>query len=218
MQTPVAFSAEDFLTSIGVRIDGFMYRGYNSDDYAMMWLSDGFARLTGYDAKAFIRDRTGFAKLILPEDLPKVDAAVAAALQGGKNWQVSYRIRHRDGHTLFVHETGGASNAVDPETRKPAFLDGIILESGALTMLSGRLQQGAIAVEKMGSAATDIRKTLSTLRLLALNARIEAARASEHGKGFGVVAQEMTGLADRGDNVTGRIESELDELRGVLAL
>ena len=87
-----------------------------------------------------------------------------------------------------------------------------------MTTLSGRLEQGALAVDKVDTAAKDIRKTLSTLRLLALNARIEAARASEYGKGFGVVAQEMTSLADRGDTVTGRIESELDELRGVLVL
>lgn len=218
MQNSVAFSAEDFLSSIGVRIDGFMYRGFNSDDYAMVWLSEGFARLTGYDARAFVRDRTGFATLILQEDLPKVDRAVAEALSTGRNWQVSYRIRHREGHVLYVHETGGASSTVDPETRRPAFLDGIILESGALTALSSKLEHGAVAVEKVGSAAKDIRKTLGTLRLLALNARIEAARASEYGKGFGVVAQEMTGLADRGDTVTNRIEEELSELRGALTM
>jgi hypothetical protein len=70
-QETSAFSADDFLKSIGVRIDGFMYRGQN-------------------------RDRTGFASLILKEDLPKVDAAVADALSRGGNWQVSYRIQHRD--------------------------------------------------------------------------------------------------------------------------
>lgn len=213
-----SFSADDFLNSIGVRIDGFMYRGHNSNDYAMVWLSAGFAALTGYDAHSFIANRTGFATLIVPEDLPRVDAAVSDALKRGGNWQVSYRIRHRDGRALFVHETGGASTTIDPETRAPAYLDGIILEASALSSLSERLMQGTMAVDKVGTAAKDIRKTLSTLRLLALNARIEAARASEFGKGFGVVAQEMTSLADRGDNVTGRIESELDELRGVLAV
>ncbi|MBC9086315.1 PAS domain-containing protein, partial [Salmonella enterica] len=71
-----AFSADDFLKSIGVRIDGFMYRGQNSNDYAMLWLSEGFSRLTGYDRDSFIRDRTGFASLIVKEDLPKVDTAV----------------------------------------------------------------------------------------------------------------------------------------------
>jgi hypothetical protein len=177
------FSADDFLRSIGVRIDGFMYRGYNSDDYAMIWLSEGFARLTGYDGEAFIRNRTGFASLIVKEDLPKVDAAVAEALSRGGNWQVSYRIQHRDGRILYVHETGGASAQVNPDTNTPAFLDGIILEAGALSRLAERLTQGAAALDKVDDAATNIRGTLKTLRLLALNARIEAARANEPDSG-----------------------------------
>jgi hypothetical protein len=217
-QEATTFSAEDFLRSIGVRIDGFMYRGYNSNDYAMMWLSDGFERLTGYDATTFIRGRTGFASLIVKDDLPKVDAAVADALSRSGNWQVSYRIRHRDGRLLYVHETGGASATLDPETNAPAFLDGIILEAGVMSRLAERLTEGSVALGKVDTAAEDIRSTLKTLRLLALNARIEAARAMEHGAGFGVVAQEMTSLADRGESVTSRMASELAHLRGTIAI
>lgn len=213
-----AFSADDFLKSIGVRIDGFMYRGYNSDDYAMIWLSDGFARLTGYDGAAFIRNRTGFASLIVKEDLPKVDAAVADALSRGGNWQVSYRNQHRDGRILYVHETGGASEAMNPDTNSPAYLDGIILEASALSRLAERLTQGAAALAKVDIAAADIRTTLKTLRLLALNARIEAARAMEHGAGFGVVAQEMTSLADQGEAVTNRMSKELEQLHSTIEL
>jgi hypothetical protein len=212
------FSAEDFLQSIGARIDGFMYRGYNSNDYAMMWLSEGFERLTGQDGGAFIRNRTGFASLIVKEDLAKVDTAVADALARGGNWQVSYRIRHRDGRVLYVHETGGASATLDPETGQPAFLDGIILEAGAMSRLAERLNEGSVALGKVDVAAEDIRSTLKTLRLLALNARIEAARAMEHGAGFGVVAQEMTSLADRGETVTTRMTQELTQLRGAIAM
>lgn len=209
------FSAERFLASIGASIDGFMYRGLNSSDYAMVWLSSGFDALTGYDRTTFIRERAAFAGLIHPDDLPKVDAAVADALARRGNWQVSYRLRRRDGVETYVHESGGGAEW-DPATGKPAFLDGIIMEAEAMSALAGRLSEGVIAVDNVGSAAGSIVKTLKTLRLLALNARIEAARASHHGAGFGVVAQEMVSLADTGEEVTGRIEEELSRLRAAV--
>jgi len=218
MDETALFSASDFLNSIGARIDGFMYRGHNSNDYAMIWLSDGFARLTGHDGNTFIRNRTGFATLIVKEDLPKVDAAVADALSRGGNWQVSYRICHRDGRILYVHETGGASATINPNTGEPAFLDGIILEASALSRLAERLTHGSSALDKVEHAASDITGTLKTLRLLALNARIEAARAAEYGASFGVVAQEMTSLADKGESVTNRMSTELAHLRDAIEM
>jgi methyl-accepting chemotaxis protein len=46
--------------------------------------------------------------------------------------------------------------------------------------------------------------------MLAINAAIEAARSGESGKGFGVVAREMRGLADQSIRATHRIREVLD--------
>ncbi len=71
-------------------------------------------------------------------------------------------------------------------------------------------------VETLGAAADDIDEVTDEIRsiseqvgLLALNARIEAARAGDAGKGFAVVAQEITDLAgDAGESAV-KIDDKL---------
>ncbi len=53
----------------------------------------------------------------------------------------------------------------------------------------------------------DLDDVNSDMRLLALNARIEAARIGDLGKGFGVVAQHMTRSVDDIRNISAEIET-----------
>ncbi|GBD48663.1 PAS domain-containing protein [Methylopila sp. Yamaguchi] len=207
----------DYTESIGSRIDGFLYRGLNRDDYAMVWVSSGFQALTGEDGDAFVRQRKSFSALIHPEDIQSVNDAVAKALETGGRWQVAYRLKAPDGGWRYVHETGGACDP-DPVTGTPQYLDGIILESSRLTRLAEKLDSGRASVKAMNGSIAQIFKTLKTLRLLALNARIEAARAAEHGVGFNVVAQEMNALATTSEGVMKLIEAELGRLNEAVKL
>jgi len=63
----------------------------------------------------------------------------------------------------------------------------------------------------------EIDKVAASTTMLALNARIEAARAGDAGRGFGVVAQEVGAVATRAkslsEQLTGELAPKLDELR-----
>ena len=75
--------------------------------------------------------------------------------------------------------------------------------------------------EAMTDAIGDIRKINGNTKLLALNARIEAARAGTNGSAFGVVAQEMQILSGQtalvADDLSTKTQSSVSELVSIIS-
>lgn len=72
----------------------------------------------------------------------------------------------------------------------------------SLTVLSSDVEANAASIEQLASASQEVRSFVTLVqklarqsKLLALNAAMEAARAGDHGHGFGVVAEEVRRLA-----------------------
>jgi methyl-accepting chemotaxis protein len=85
-----------------------------------------------------------------------------------------------------------------------------------------RQQMDAIAaamvrLSEQGQAIGQIIATVEDLatqsNLLAVNAAIEAAKAGEHGKGFGVVAQEVKSLAEQSRQATNQVRTILGDIQ-----
>jgi methyl-accepting chemotaxis protein len=66
--------------------------------------------------------------------------------------------------------------------------------------------------EKIDSIARVVKDLADRSNMLAINAAIEAVRAGDLGKGFGVVAREMRSLADQSAKATGNVRDMLVEL------
>lgn len=60
-------------------------------------------------------------------------------------------------------------------------------------------------IDQVGGVASDIEAITRQTRLLALNARIEAARVGDAGRSFAIVASEIAGLSDRTATATNHI-------------
>lgn len=89
-----------------------------------------------------------------------------------------------------------------------------------------RQQMEAIAASmaRLGDQSSAIGQIIATVEdlaaqsnLLAVNAAIEAAKAGEHGKGFGVVAQEVKSLAEQSRQATTQVRTILSDIQKATA-
>lgn len=206
------------MLSIAGRMNGFLYRCRNDAAYTMLYMSEGVTTILGYPAGDFIDNRVrAFSSITHPDDLALVDAAVGKALERRENWHIDYRLMHRDGRPVWIHEIGGGVFNAAEELQ---FLEGFIVSIDDRKAIEA---QNETLIAKIADMSDQIVKdtgailnVLRALKMLALNARIEAARAGEHGLGFAVVAQEIKSLATTTGESAERITKLMNELQKTL--
>lgn len=192
----------DFQSSVLGRMSGFLYRCRADENYTMLEMTDGIERIFGYPAEEIIGNTTRtFTSIMCEEDVPLMDKVVGIALESRTDWTMEYRIRHRDGHYVWVTETGGG---VWNENGELLYLEGSIIN---IESLYQRIDEQTAGMRITASKTNEILHSLRYLKLLAVNAGIEAARAGTAGSGFAVLAAEMRQLANSSEEAARAITS-----------
>ena len=206
------------MESVASRLNGFFYRCQNDPGYTMLVMTDGVEPLTGYPPSDFLNNRVRtFTSIVCPEDTAAVDAAVGAALESKGKWEIDYRLVKRDGSMLWIHESGAGIFDADGQLQ---FLEGACID---ISMQKDQEQKLADLISELSGTSNDIVQTvqrilkeLRSLKMLALNARIEAVRAAEHGLGFAVVAEEMKALTETTRSEADRISALMNTLQQLM--
>ena len=116
----------DALLSITGRMDGYLYRCRNDASYTMLYISDGIFTVSGYRPSDFIQNAVrDYVSAIHPDDLASVYAAVDAAIEARRNWNIDYRIVPAIGEPLWVREIGGG---VWDSAGELEFLEGFVVD------------------------------------------------------------------------------------------
>jgi diguanylate cyclase (GGDEF)-like protein/PAS domain S-box-containing protein len=88
-------------------LDGMVYCGLYDPEWTMTFVSKGCQDLTGYSTDDLIfNKRISYEKVTHEDDRTFVRNAISQAIEQGNRFEVEYRIRHADGHIVWVSERG----------------------------------------------------------------------------------------------------------------
>ena len=118
-----------------------------------------------------------------------------------------------------VVSTAGKAEQVSLEGRK-ATEDGIE-EMRRIKGQMDSIAESIVSLSEQSQAVGEIIATVDDIsdqsNLLAVNASIESAKAGEHGRGFGVVAQEIRGLAEQSKQSTTAVRNILNDIQRAIS-
>lgn len=107
-------------------LPGMAYRCVNDSQWTMSYVSQGCLALTGYRAEQLQQSRdVSYADLIHPDDRRSVWHEVQTALAMGRQFNLTYRLLHADGHQRWVLEMG---RAVESGEGQKEILEGFIMD------------------------------------------------------------------------------------------
>jgi PAS domain S-box-containing protein len=118
-------SRRRFVTLLG-NLPGMAYRCRNDAQWTMELVSEGARELLGYAPDDLIENRTvAFADIIHPDDRARVAEEPDPPLATGRRFELSYRVRTRDGREKWVWERGQGVRSNDGTVHIEGFLNDI---------------------------------------------------------------------------------------------
>ena len=98
--------SESRFRGLVANLPGVVYRCASDADWSMRYVSDEIANLSGYPASDFIDNQMrSFSSIVHPDDLP-ITYRAGEAIERQEIFELTYRLRHADGHNVWVREKG----------------------------------------------------------------------------------------------------------------
>ncbi len=130
-------------------LPGMAYRCLFDADWTMLFLSQGCKEITGYSGKELLAKGTfAFTTLIEPLDRDHVFKTISEAVKQNRQYQLEYRMIHRDGSTHWVWEQG---HAIYGEQSNPLYLDGYIVDITSRKKMEQEMKNAANHLVKLNA-------------------------------------------------------------------
>ncbi|MCG8615594.1 MAG: response regulator [Desulfobacterales bacterium] len=117
--------SEKSYRTLAENLPGVVYRVFLQEG-RRQYFNRRIETLTGYcEVEGDTGATCSMESLIVPEDRPRVDAELAAAVKAVAPFELTYRIRSRDGNIKYCHERG---QVIADENNLPLYIDGVIFD------------------------------------------------------------------------------------------
>ncbi len=141
-------------------LPGMAYRCLNDGSWTMEFVSGGCRELTGYDPEALIGNRLkSFEAIIEADDRKGVRDIISRAVEREEAFELSYRIRTREGGLKWVWERGRPVPGPDGPVRT---LEGFITDITERKLLESQVLQNQ-RLESIGTLAGGISHDLNNV-------------------------------------------------------
>ena len=145
--------AERSLTQLLRNLPGVAYRCLFDEHWTMLYLSESFKRLTGYEAEDVLNNKCiDFASLIHPDDRQLPAQITAEAIAKKQSFQVEYRVIHKNGSVRWFWEQGSGICNADGEVE---IIEGYITDITLQKEADASIRQSEQRFQLLSKATND---------------------------------------------------------------
>ncbi|MGA1876430.1 MAG: PAS domain S-box protein, partial [bacterium] len=139
---------EDLHRSLAEHIPGIVFRVLLREERRMQFFNGMLQEITGFrpEELTVAGEVCCLEPFILPEDHPKVLAAVKSAIQNDEPYEVEYHLRHKSGSIRYVLERGRPIRGSDGQ---PLYIEGVILDNTRRKLAEEELEKYRVHLEEM---------------------------------------------------------------------
>jgi PAS domain S-box-containing protein len=139
----------ELLPNLMHNLPGMAYRCKNDSKWTMIFISEGSVDLTGYSAGELLQNSLlSYDEVVLEEDREYVRQTKNSAVAKRVQFQLEYRIKHKNGEIHWVWEKG---NAVYDKHHNPVYLDGFITDVTTRRKAEEDLKRAAQDLEELNA-------------------------------------------------------------------
>ena len=144
--------------SLMQNMPGVAFRCKFDTNYTMLFVSPSILDLTGYTPDEFIEQHIEFTDLILKSDQQMIITTLTNAVTEKRQYSVEYRIRHRNGATVWVLEKGSFDFN---NTDVAQWIDGVLVDITERKEYEAKLEHAKLQAEEAANAKQSFMANMS---------------------------------------------------------